>query len=422
MRAKVNPCKTANGEGGYFLRSRPGFRALRLLLTAAPIVVAAAIAQPAVADFAEAAKDTKPVVDVRYRLETVNQAGFEEDAGASTARLRLGWVMAPSDGLSAGVQADYVAKLGAEDYNSTDNGRTEFPVVADPTGFDLNQAFVRYRKGPVTVTAGRQRIAHPGQHFVGFKAWRQNEQSFDGLRIEAVGQRTGFDYAYLARVNRIFGPRDGAQPSVWSGDSHLLRATFTPVEGHSLATFTYLLDFENDNGPANSSATFGVDYAGTYGPYSLDATVARQSDWAHQPLDYIAPYYSLRVGWADGGVKLGAGWEVLGSDDGMATVQMPIGAEHIYRGWTDKFAAVKPATGLQEVHLSASVKLGDVTFATTLHSYEARQGGMDYGAEAGVSAAYARDSLSLLLKLARYEAEDYATDTTKAWFMLVYSL
>ena len=393
-----------------------------LLAGAASLVLGAAICLPTAADARQAARETKPIVDVRYRLENVNQAGFDEDAGASTARLRLGWVMAPSEGLSAGVQADYVARLGAEDYNSTDNGRTEFPVVADPTGFDLNQAYLRYRKGQVTVTAGRQRIAHPGQHFVGFKAWRQNEQSFDGLRVEASGDRTGFDYAYLARVNRIFGPRDGAQPGAWSSDSHLLRASFTLGEGHRLAGFSYLLDFENDNGPANSSATFGLDYAGSFGPFSLDAVIARQTDWADQPITYVAPYYSLDVGWTSGDVKLAAGWEVLGSDDGIATVQMPLGAEHIYRGWTDKFAAAKPVNGLQAAHLSASVKVGGVTFATTLHTYKSRRGDIDYGSEAGVSAAYARDHLSLLVKLARYQAEDFATDTAKSWLMLAYSL
>lgn len=392
------------------------------LLALVPVVLGMAIALPAAAGFREAAKDTKPQVDVRYRLENVSQTGFEEAAGASTGRLRLGWVMAPSDGISLGVQADYVARLGAEDYNSTDNGRTEFPVVADPTGFDLNQAFVRYRKGQVTVTAGRQRIAHPGQHFVGFKAWRQNEQSFDGLRVEVSRPRTSFDYAYLARVNRIFGPRDGAQPGAWTSASHLLRTSLTLRDDHRLAAFAYLLDFKNDNGPSNSSATVGVDYAGSVGPFSLDAVIGRQSDWADQPIEYAAPYYSLDVGWTTGGVKLAAGWEVLGSDAGVATVQMPLGAEHIYRGWTDKFAAAKPAAGLQDVHFSASIKVGGATFATALHSYSSRHGDLDYGTEAGVSAAYARDSLSLLLKIARYEAEDYATDTTKSWLMLVYSL
>ena len=38
-----------------------------------------------------------------------------------------------------GLETDYVSVIGPEDYNSTANGRTAYPVVADPDGFDLNQ-------------------------------------------------------------------------------------------------------------------------------------------------------------------------------------------------------------------------------------------------------------------------------------------
>ena len=388
----------------------------------ATLALLVAMTLPAFGGFKDAAKETKPTFGVRYRFETVEQTGIEERAGASTARVRFGWVMAASEGFSVGVQADYVSKLGPEEYNSTDNGRTEFPVVADPTGFDLNQAFLRYRKGPVTVTAGRQRIAHAGQQFVGFKAWRQNEQSFDALRVQAEDERMSLDYAYVARVNRIFGPGDGAQPGTWSSDSHLLRASWIPTDGHSVGAFSYLLDFENDNGPANSNATFGVDYTAVVGSLGLVASVGRQRDWGGQPVQYDAPYYAVETRWTPAGAKFALGWEVFGSDDGVATVQTPIGAEHIYRGWTDKFAAVKPAMGLEDMYVSASGKVGELTVAATVHAYRSRRGDMDYGTEAGVSAAYAWERLSLLLKLSRYQAEHHATDTTKAWLMLGYSL
>ena len=103
-------------------------------------------------------------------------------------------------------------------------------------------------------------------------------------------------------------------------------------------------------------------------------------------------------------------------------MQTPIGAEHIYRGWADKFAAWKPANGLEDVYVSASGKVGVLTLGAVVHAYRSRRGDIDYGTEAGVSAAYSRESLSLLLKLSRYEAEQHATDTTKVWIMLGYSL
>ena len=396
-------------------------RTISTMTIAVGMLSFAAGALEAAAGFKENAKETKPALNVRYRFETVDQTGFDEEAGASTARLRFGWVMPRNEGLSIGVQADHVSRLGAEDYNSTDNGRTEFPVIADPTGFDVNQAFVRYRNGPVTVTAGRQRIAHGRQTFVSFKAWRQNEQSFDALRIQASGDQMSLDYAYVVRVNRIFGPRDGAQPGAWSSDSHLLRVSLTPADGHSLGAFTYLLDFDNDNGPANSNATFGLDYAGVFGAFGLAASLGRQWDWAEQPVQYEAPYYAVEARWTHDTTKLSVGWEALGSDGGVA-VQTPLGAEHIYRGWTDKFAAWKPGAGLRDTYFSASTKIAGVTLATALHRFGSWNGGQHYGSEAGVSAAYSWERLSILLKLSRYWAEQHATHTTKTWFMLAYSL
>lgn len=376
---------------------------------------------PAAAGFREAAKGTKPAFGIRYRFETVDQDGFERESDASTARVRLGWVMPPSEGVSVGVQADYVANLGAQRYNSTVNGRTEFPVVADPVGFDLNQAFIRYRKGMVTVSAGRQRIAHPGQRFVGYKAWRQNEQSFDALRIEAAHRHAGLDYAYVTKVNRIFGPGDGVQPANWSSDSHLLRASVTPVAGHAFGAFGYLLDFENDNGPANSNATAGLDYAGSFGRWRLSASAGRQRDWGDAPVPYSAPHYTLELRRNVGGTTIAVGWEGLGSDGGVAAVQTPVGAEHIYRGWADKFAAVKPVAGIEDAFLSASAKVGVVTISASLHSYRAWHGEVDYGDEAGVSASFVHKRLSLQGKLTRYRAEAHATDTTKAWLTLTYT-
>ena len=215
--------------------ARQAAMAAMAAMTAASVFFVAA--SPASAGLREAVKGADTSLKVRYRLEAVDQEGMDERARASTARARLSWLTTPSEGFSAGVEADYVFVVGAEDYNSTDNGHTRFPVVADPAGFDLNQAFVRYRKAGWTVTAGRQRIGHAEQRFIGTGAWRQNEQTYDGLRVQSSVGSASFDYSFVGTVNRVFGPRDGAQPGDWTGSSHFLRASFTPVEGHLLAAF-----------------------------------------------------------------------------------------------------------------------------------------------------------------------------------------
>ena len=121
----------------------------------------------------------------RYRNEIVDQKPMSKDAGASTLKSRLTWKSATFNNWGLGVEADYVAVIGGERYNSTVNGNSRYPVVADPEGFDLNQAFVTYKAGDANLTAGRQRILHDDQRFVGGVGWRQNEQTYDALRVTA---------------------------------------------------------------------------------------------------------------------------------------------------------------------------------------------------------------------------------------------
>jgi len=207
-----------DGQRGYSWTRR----ALTILLMG----VSTTFAGPVWAvDLAKAVADGKTSLGFRYRLEHVAQDGIDEDALASTARARLTWNSAETDDFSFGIETDYTLILGIEDFNSTTNGRTEYPVVADPKGFDLNQAFVKYGNGDTTVTVGRQRINHGGQRILGGVAYRQNEQTYDALRIQGKAGAIDLDYSYIHNVNRIFGPGDAAQPGDWYGNSHAFRAT-----------------------------------------------------------------------------------------------------------------------------------------------------------------------------------------------------
>ena len=114
---------------------------------------------------------------IRYRLEHVDQDGFDEQALASTALGRWTWTSAQANAWSFGLEADYVFVAGIEDFNSTTNGKSQFPIVADPEGGDLNQALLKYSTEGVTVTAGRQRINLGNQRFVGGVAFRQAERA-----------------------------------------------------------------------------------------------------------------------------------------------------------------------------------------------------------------------------------------------------
>ena len=383
------------------------------------------IASPtAIAGFAEAVGETKPSVVIRYRHEAVDQEGIEKDARAMTAKARLSWIVPVEDGFSLGAEGDYVFVFPpgvGEDYNSTENGHTEYPVVADPTGFDLNQAFVRFRHdGWFTVTAGRQHIVHAGERFVGAVGWRQNEQTYDALRVQSERCAWHLDYSFVGNVNRIFGPDDGAQPADWKGDSHLLRGEFAVADGHSLGAFAYLLDFENDNGPPNSNATYGFDYRGGFGPLTMSGTLARQREWARNPVSYEAGYYALEARLKRDRVTFAAGYEVLGSDAGRAGFRTPLGTLHKFQGWTDKLLGTPPA-GVRDAYATVGATIGRAALTLALHDFDAERGGEDYGREVGFMLRLrVHDDFALLLKLARYHADGHATDTDKLWLMLTH--
>ncbi len=382
-------------------------------------------APPASAGFADSLRDTKPDFNVRYRLETVDRDGIEKKARASTAKARLSWIMPAEEGLSFGFEVDQVLLFppGSEQkFNSTENGNVEYPIVADPLGFDLNQAFLRYRSDDLILTAGRQRILHFRQRFLGGVAFRQNEQTYDGLRLQFSRGPASLDYTYIVNVNRIFGPGDGTQPGDWEGDSHALRGELKPAEGHRFGAFAYRMDFENDNGPANSNATYGVDYTASFGPFSITGSLARQSDHADNPVSYDATYYSLEASLKRDYMTFTGGYEVLGSDGGEAAFRTPLGTLHKFQGWTDRFLAT-PVNGVADAYVTATARTGPVVVTLAYHDLQAERGGADYGHEIGASLAWEiSDNLNAQLKFANYSANEHATDITKFWLIVSYRI
>ena len=407
-------------HAGWRVKTRGG-RTLRRLAFL-PFAFAASFAfliPPAAGafDIGEAVAGGKTALGFRYRLETVSQDGIDKDALASTARARLTWNSAESEALTFGVETDYSLILGIEDFNSTTNGKTAYPVVADPDGFDLNQAFLKYKQDSVTLTVGRQRINHGTQRFMGGVAYRNNEQTYDGVRIQTSAGALNLDYAYVHNINRIFGPDDGAQPGDWYGNSHALRATVEAAPGHTVAGYAYLWDLENDNGPANANSTYGVEYVGAFNPLTITAAVSNQSDYGDNPVSYDAMHYLIQGDIRLEGVSITAAYEVVGSDDGAAQFRFPAATLHKFQGWTDKFL-IAPATGVRNTWVSVSGNVAGATVTGVFHDFRADSGGADYGQELGLSITYpVRDNLSLLFKVANYSADEFATDTTKAWLM-----
>ena len=308
-----------------------------------------------------------------------------------------------------------------DDYNSTVNRETRYPIVADPDGFDLNQLFLRYGTENFHATIGRQRINHGSQRIVGGVAWRQNEQTFDALRIRREG-RLNFDYAYVWQVNRIFGPDEGVQPPTWDSNSHFFRAAFNPVENQAIDVYAYLMEFKNDNGPDNSNATWGASYNGKLPFIELSAAFARQKDWGDNPASYDATLLLVdaRVDIKVFDFKLG--YQQLGGDGIDHAFRTPLATLHKWQGWTDKFLATPPG-GVTDSWFAVSKRILGADVMLAYHDFRLEERDVDAGRELGATVIYTPiKKLDMQFKMARYWADEYASDTTKIWAMVSWNM
>ncbi len=364
----------------------------------------------------------KPIFDARIRYERVSQDGFAENAGAITYRLRGGVETGKLWDTSLLVEFEHIEDLNG-DFNSTINGLTQFPVVPDPDATELNRFQLANTSLPDTkITLGRQRIILDDARFVGNVGWRQNEQTFDALRVENTSVKgLKLDFAYIEQVNRIFG--DDSPMGRFESDSFIVNGRYdVPVKGAklSVAGYAYLLDF--DNAPAASSQTFGASVEASKGLFSLQGAYAAQSDYGAQPLSYEADYYMIEGGVAKNGFSLGAGYEVL-TGDGAIGFATPLATLHAFNGWADVFLATPP-DGVEDLYVSAGYKKKDVgpfsllSLSAVYHDFSAENADTDYGSEFDIVGIAKFKKFTLLAKFAAYDADAFATDRDKFWLQL----
>jgi hypothetical protein len=346
-------------------------------------------------------------------------------------RSRLSFTSATYKGISFLAELDNVSYIGDDDFNSTENGETQYPVVADPKGTQMNQLWLKYAYRELAGLYGRQRINYGRQRFIGGVAWRQNEQTYDGFRGTWAGSHgLSLDAAYVYQVNRIFGPDDGpVQPAQLEGDNYFVHGDWKVNEDHSLSAFAYILDVDDDIKYApgksvdNSTSTYGVEYAGKFGPVSAKAAYARQSDGGDSNLNYDANYYMLEGGAAFMGVNAHVGYEVLASDNNVG-FKTPYATLHKFQGWADMFL-VTPGDGIEDLYAGLSGKLGPVTLKAVYHDFQAEDSGGDFGSEVDLGVIWPVNEMwELALHYADFSTDDESLypDTKKAWATVSFKL
>jgi len=356
---------------------------------------------------------------LRYRYEDVDQIGFAEDGEASTLRTTLGYETAEWRRMRLLVEFEDVTDLGLGDAHDNgasgdlDNGITGRPVVADPEDTEVNQARLNIvATEHIGIVVGREELNVDDERFLGAVAWRQNHQTFDLLRVayERKGGPTG-TYAYLDGANRVTGDR---KPLA----GHILFARVPIGEALEIHGTALLLDYEQAADAALSSQTLvlGASYALPAGAWKLvfDGELGQQSDAGDNPEAYDEPYARATIEARRRTLTFGAGYELLGGD-GVVALQTPLATLHKWNGWVDKFLTT-PAAGLEDAWVSVAGNAGKVRLTAVLHDFSADEAGTSYGTEWNFEALYTASwKQKFALTAGRYDADDFATDTTKVW-------
>ncbi len=366
----------------------PARRPLHSLALLALITIFASltVAVPASADdgIVRAIKDGSPIIDLRYRFEWVDQQDFTRNANASTARLRLGYKTGAWHGLFALATFQVTETVGADGYNSTANGLTEYPVVPDPEDAWLGQGYLGYRTGGNTeIRLGRQAIALDNHRFVGNVDWRQFQQTMDAISVTSKpADRLTLHYSHIDRVNKIFGEHnpDPARAHA-DGDFDLFNVGWDTKVG-KLTGYAYFLDYAD--APDTSHKNLGLRFAGkrkTGDKLTLHYTAeyADQSDYEQAPSSVDATYLLGELGLQWSWATLRAAYEELGGD-GTYAFQTPLATLHKFNGRADLFLTT-PDEGLTDMAFSLDGKIGGAAWKVIWHEFGADSGSQDFGSE-----------------------------------------
>jgi hypothetical protein len=354
---------------------------------------------------------SKPTLDMRARWESADQT-HKDDANAQTLRIRLG-LLSPKVEVSSlwnGFEGFEGALQGFIEYEGTEaarkhgynvpntQGDSDKVTIADPSSHELNRAWLSFAGYDNKAKYGRQRIILDNARFVGNVGWRQNEQTYDSVRLtNNMIEDLTLDYTYVWQVQRIFGSkasRDDAQGD-YDSQTHLINATFTGIPYATVKAYGYFMDLENNftkddltKGPGNK--TYGASIQGAipvddfklgyYGEWARQSDYGGNWDSRTSTSSYHSTYYHVNGSVGYEGYKAGAGWEHLGQDSDIG-FQTPLATLHKFNGWADVFLST-PTSGLVDRYAWVEGPLPfDAKFKAVYHRFDPDSSSGKFGDE-----------------------------------------
>ena len=375
--------------------------------------------------FFEALSEGKVSFSARARYESVEQDG-KRDADAFTIRTTLGYKTGQLHGFSAFTEVEDISDLGQDDYNDTINGKN-YAVIADPESTEINQAYLQYNGFDTEFKLGRQEITYRGapfHRFIGNVLWRQNHQSYDAFRVtNSSFENTKINYAYINKQNTIFGDDKNVGTFIKDGQidmsTHLVNIQYSGLPIGNLEGYGYFIDY--DDKAAASSKTLGLRLSGAQAVNAdwkviYTAEFANQNDYKDGTMD-DQNYYLAEVGAKYKGWLAKASYEMQ-EGDGIDSFKTPLGTNHAFQGWADKFLST-PSAGLEDTYFTVVGKVFGAKLVAVYHDFETDKGGLDAGNEFDILAQKTfKEHYTLGLKYSDYNADsEYTatTDTEKFW-------
>ena len=375
--------------------------------------------------FFEALSSGKVSFSARARYETVDQDG-KKDADAFTIRTTLGYKTGQFHGFSAFAEVEDISDLGEDDYNDTIHGKTEYAVIADPENTEVNQAYLQYNGFDTEFKLGRQELTYrkaPFHRFIGNVLWRQNHQSFDAFSLTNTSfENTKISYAYINKQNTIFGDDKNEGEFIKDGqidmDTHLINIQYSGLSFGKLEGYGYFIDY--DDKPTASSQTLGVRFSGglpVSGDFKLiyTAEIANQNDYKDGTMD-DQNYYLAELGGKYKGWLAKASYEMQ-EGDGTDSFKTPLGTNHAFQGWADKFLSTPPE-GLEDIYFTVVGNILGAKLVAVYHDFETDKGGLDAGNEFDILAQKTfKEHYTVGVKYADYNADSEfgGADTEKFW-------
>jgi hypothetical protein len=366
--------------------------------------------------------------DFRWRLEQVDQDSFGNNATAAPLRTRLNYLTADHNGFFLFLEYDYITDFGLNNYNEGGGNtpdRSAYPVVADPSGGDFNQAFVQYKNTSGSqARLGRQRIIFDNARFIGNVGWRQNEQTYDAISVNhKVKPELEIRYAYLGNVNRIFG--DDVPAGDHDQNTHLLNASWNLNGSAKLGAYWY--DIDNRDASSLSNTSLGLRFSSKLNTksnlaYSLE--YANQKDSGKNSVPYQANYWRADFSAALKKATAYAGFESLQGDASRPSQEFrtPLATLHAFNGWADKFLTT-PSAGLQDIFIGLKGKNGEWSWNALYHDFSAQNGNAEFGSEIDFSLSRKFAGMyDILIKAANFQGNSQAyQDTRKFWLQITAS-